>query len=208
MKLSNKFPTRQAYLNYYKRIRQLGDQPVAKISGLVSLTLFTVAFFGVFAIAPTFRTIAELNRQIEDSELVNSKLAQKAAALSKAEDTYLQLGNDLEKVDRLVPEGAEFERLAWQLNYLANTLGLTIGGGNFGEFLVKGVEAVDPKKDSVLTAEITLNGNFLAIKEFIKMVESMDRLVVVDQVSISSKRIARDVSTITSNLRLSAYYLP
>lgn len=196
------------YANYYKRFQQLSRRPEAKISGLISLTIFAVAFFGLFAILPTFKTIAQLSKEIEDVETVNSKLAKKILALDTAEQSYGQILEKLETVEAVLPEKAEFERLAWQLHWLANDKGLEVSGGNFGEFEV--IEQTPAASDELkeLAVEFTIRGSYGQIKDFIKELVRADRLITVNEAVIGSKRLKGDSGGISANLRLTAYYLP
>jgi len=196
------------YANYYKRFQQLSRKPEAKISGLISLTIFAVAFFGLFAILPTFKTIAQLSKEIEDAEIVNGKLAKKILALDTAEQSYGQILEKLETVEAVLPEKAEFERLAWQLHWLASDKGLEVSGGNFGEFEV--IEQKPGASDELkeLAVEFTVRGNYGQIKNFIKELLRIDRLITVNEAVISSKRLRGDSGGVSANLRFTAYYLP
>ncbi len=196
------------YANYYKRFQQLSKRPEAKISGLISLTIFAVAFFGLFAILPTFKTIAQLSKEIEDAETVNSKLAKKILALDTAEQSYGQILEKLETVEAVLPEKAGFERLAWQLHWLANDKDLEVSGGNFGEFEIIEQTAAASDELKELAVEFTIRGSYGQIKDFIKELTRMDRLITVNEVVIGSKRLKSDSGGISANLRLTAYYLP
>lgn len=198
---------KKSYLEQIKRVKQLSKKPTAKISGLISLTIFLMAFFGMFAILPTFRTIASLNREIKDAEIVNKKLTNKIGSLSKAEDLYLKASKKTSLINRVMPEQAEFERLAWQVEWLALNKGVEIINGNYNEFeLVSNkVETIlEPKE---LELELTINGNYPKIYDFIRAVTEIDRLISIKAVSINSKQL-RQGQAITANIKMTAYYLP
>ena len=118
--LMERLTVKKSYANYYKRFERMSKQPAARISGLVSLTIIVTVFFMFFAILPTFRTIATLNREIEDTELLETKLQKKILSLQKAEEVYIQTEKDLEIIAPVLPITQDFERLAWQVNWLPN----------------------------------------------------------------------------------------
>jgi len=196
------------YINYYKRVKQLGQKPGAKVSGLISLTILTVAFFGGFAIMPTFKTIAALTREIEDTESVNSRLAKKIVSLERAEDAYLGYTDSLELMNKVLPDNNEFEKAAWQINWLANEKNLRLITSNFGEFVIVGIES-DPESEIMeLVIEITVEGSYGQIKEFLKEIINVDRLIVVEKVSLNNKKVQNEDKAITANIKLKASFLP
>jgi len=199
---------RRSYSNYYKRFQQLAKKPQAKISGLISLTIFTVAFFGMFAILPTFKTIARLNKEIEDAESVNIKLAQKIKALDVVEELYAGTIKELKVVSEVLPEEAFFERLAWQIHWLAADKNLQISSGSFGEFFVIGEKIESDKEPLKLSIEVVVGGTYGQIKEFVEDLIKIDRLVTINEVSINSKKYKNVVGKIAATIKLTAHYLP
>jgi len=207
MTFLDKTMIKRNYANYYKRFQQLSKRPEAKVSGLISLTIFTVAFFGMFAILPTFKTIARLSREIEDAEMVNSKLAKKIQSLSKAEDVYSQILEELPMVDEVMPEKVEFERLAWQLHWLAQDKEVEISTGNFGAFTVIEQKSSQGEEMLELPIELAINGNYGQIREFLKDLTKIDRLITVNETGLNSKKFKNEPGKISANLKLTAYYL-
>lgn len=201
-----KFASKQEYLRFYQRFRQLSQKPGARLSGLVSLTIFTIAFFIMFAILPTLQTIAQLNRQIADAKLVDTKLQQKLTALNRAEAEYLKLTPNLNLINDVVPGKANFDRLAWQINWLVNNLNLQITGGSFGEFFLK--TTANDNQLTALPMELAVTGNYQQIKALVEQIVNLDRLITVDELAISNKKINLRNQAITASLKMTAYYLP
>ena len=81
MNLADKLTGRSSYHQYYSRLKMVIERPTTKVSGLGILTVFTVVGFTIFAILPTFKTIASLKREIEDAKTVEAKLQQKIYSL-------------------------------------------------------------------------------------------------------------------------------
>ena len=165
-----------------------------------------MAFFGLFAILPTFKTIAGLKREIEDGEVVNLKLQNKIKSLSKAEDLYLEASNNISLMNQVLPEKAEFERIAWQIEWLALNKGVEIANGNYNEFSLVDTIGKVPEIQS-MEIELTVNGSYPKIAEFISSITKIDRLISIRGVTISSKKL-RQGGVISANIKLMAYYLP
>jgi len=197
MNLADKLTGRDSYNQYYARLKLVIERPVTKISGLVILTIFTVVGFTVFAILPTFKTIASLKREIEDAKTVEAKLQQKIHSLNQAETLYAQVAPGLSSLNQVLPDQPEFERLAWQLHWLAGQNGVTITNGSFSEF-----------QTDFIPVALSIRGNYLAIKAFIADLNRLDRLIAVEEVTISSKNVRLGGAGLTANLKLKAFYLP
>lgn len=197
-----------AYSKYYQRLKEFSRQPKAKISGLISLTIFTTAFFGVFAIMPTFRTIAKLNKEIKDAQTVNNQLAKKIFSLEKAQEIYSQQVDNLPLIDKIIPAQVNFERLAWQLNWLIKETGLELVNSNFNEWLIVGPSEIKTQEASTLDLEITVRGEFNQIKALAAKLLKFDRLITIKQNTITSKKNKNTENKITANFKLTAYWQP
>ena len=211
--LIDKVTMRRNYDNYYKRFQQLSKKPVVKVSGLISLTIFTVAFFGMFAILPTFKTIVKLNRDIEDSEVINGKLAKKILSLEKAEEVFAENTNNIKKINQILPEEVMFERLAWQIAFIANKNQISITSEGFGKFdllessLITTTSTTDEKGELELIVELAVAGDYLQIKEFLEDLTNIDRLIAIGDVTITSKQSRNQTGLIVANIKLKAHYL-
>lgn len=202
----NRTKLKQDYLRSIQRFKQFGKRPESKVSGLISLTIFTVAFFGVFAIMPTFKTIASLQKEVEDIEQINQKLSQKIQALNKAEELYGQQVNNLPLVNSILPETAEFERFAWQVEWLALNTGVEFESGSFNKFPLINKEMSDGLQ--TIETELTIMGGYLNTKDFLEALTKIDRLVSISSLTISSKKIKQSAGMISTSIKLSASYLP
>lgn len=194
--------------SYYRRIKEFSRRPEAKISGLISLTIFSVAFFGIFAIMPTFKTIAQLNKEIQDATTINSQLAKKIFVLEKAQELYSpQIGN-LPLIDKILPSQVNFERLAWQLSWLIKEKNLELINANYDEFLIVGAgETKEPGPQSI-PVEITVKGSYSQIKELSAELQKFDRLITVQQTTITGKKNKNNENKIMASYKLAAYWLP
>lgn len=191
------------YDRYYQQIRVWGQQPKTKISGLISLTIFTVAFFLSMAILPTFKTIAGLKKEIKDQQEVEVKLTKKVAGLEIAEVNYTKVINDLKLINQVLPEKEELERLAWQIQWLANQKGVEINSGSFGEFNLVGQAGKSDQTE--LSTELTIKGGYQQIKAFLQSLTKIDRLITIKEVSFNKQKLQD--GELTASLKLAGFYL-
>ena len=208
MNLGEKLTGRTSYNQYYTRLKMVLERPAAKVSSLASLTIFTVVFFLSFAILPTFKTIASLKREITDAKTTEAKLQQKIQSLNQAETLYAQIAPNLEILNQVLPSDPEFERLAWQLNWLAISHQLTIVSGSFTEFPVTGAVEVKPNEANTIEVALSLKGSYPSLKAFIADLNQLDRLIAVEEAIITSKSVRTAEDALTTNLKLKAFYLP
>ncbi|MEA3355455.1 MAG: type 4a pilus biogenesis protein PilO [Patescibacteria group bacterium] len=206
MKFGSRLNTSRDYNKYIKRLQQLSLNPVAKVSGIISLTIFTVAFFGIFAILPTFKTVGSLSKEIKDIKEINQKLSLKIKALGSAEDIYSQVVNDLELVNKMLPETASFDRLVWQIEWLAMNTEIELSSANFGEFQIVGPEIIENDLGKI-EVELTLVGGYSQIKYFVKKLNRIDRLISINDVRIANKSFLKKDNDVSANIKFNAYYL-
>ncbi|MEK7622888.1 MAG: type 4a pilus biogenesis protein PilO [Patescibacteria group bacterium] len=194
--------------DYYRRLKEFSRQPEAKISGLISLTIFTVTFFGIFAIMPTFKTIAQLNKEIQDATTINNQLAKKVFVLESAQELYSQQIDNLPLIDKILPAQISFERLTWQLSWLIKEKGLELVNANYDEFLIVGASETKEPGPQSMPMEITVKGSFSQIKELTAALQKFDRLITLQQATITSKKNKNDDNKIMANFKLATYWLP
>lgn len=193
------------YDRYYQQLKILGQQPKIRISGLVTLTIFTVAFFLSMAILPTFKTIAGLKKEIKDQQEVEATLSKKMLGLQAAEVNYAKVINDLKLINQLLPEKEEFERLAWQIQWLANQKGVEINTGSFGEFNLAG--QADSPDQAELAVDLTIKGSYQQIRAFLQGLTKIDRLITINEVSFNKQNLQTG-GDLTASLSLAGFYLP
>lgn len=192
------------YDRYYQQIKTWGKQPKTQISGMITLSIFTVAFFLSMAILPTLKTIAGLKKEISDQQEVETKLAKKMAGLKTAEVNYTEVINDLKLINQVLPEKEELERLAWQIQWLARQTGVEINTGSFGEFNLAG-QAAKPDQTE-LSAELTIKGSYQQIRDFLQGLTKIDRLITVQEVNFNKQKLQD--GELTASLKLAGFYLP
>ncbi len=177
-------------LDYFKKVKtkiktwleSLSDEDQKKLISYIyiSLTLFTVSFFGFFAITPTLATITNLNKQYKDSALVHEALKKKLTNLSLLDFQYNQIQQDLVAVYSAIPKSAKIAYLTRQLEDIAVDSTLSVSKLSFGKVEIY----PNSKKDPIYSFTFTINiaGNQNNVNNFLSKVINFDRIVNIERV--------------------------
>jgi Tfp pilus assembly protein PilO len=191
------------YKRYFLKIRSLTDQPVAKISLALIAALLAVSFFALFAIKPTVTTIAKLVKEVKDAQTINEKLAKKVDSLYQAEKSYETIKNDLNYINMALPNKADFNQFCSEISYLIYNNNLFLFSSNFGNF-----DLINPNPNiTSLEFNISIAGNFTDIKNFLKDLENLTRLVKINSVSFTDKSEVRGAQ-VQADIRGEVFWLP
>lgn len=210
------------YKNYYLKVREISKEPLAKTSFVLIASLLTISFFGIFAIKPTFATIAVLLKEIKDKKKVNQQLGDKVAALNKAQNTYTLLAPKLERINVAMPKSPDFPRLEREIEYLTYKHDLLLASGGFEGFVVTGEKL--PEKDKknrsekeslqedqdgtveTISFNLVLAGEYNDLKDFLKDLELLDRIILVDATTFSKETDIKGAS-LQMMVKAKAFYL-
>lgn len=210
----NKSKFKQFSSSYVTGVKSFSSGPVAKVSIQLLLFLFMVSFFGFFALKPTIVTIVDLQSQIKLKKDVDLKLGQKVQALQKAQLSFAKVQSYLATIDKTLPPGADFTRFERELEYLAMKNNIILFDGRFGGFNVIG----NPKANSTKKAGSKLNyttldfnlgisGSYQNLKNFLRDLENLDRLVTIKDLSFS-KQTQTKGAELQIKLNAQTFYLP
>ncbi|MEK7166281.1 MAG: type 4a pilus biogenesis protein PilO [Patescibacteria group bacterium] len=214
------------YHRYYKNITPLFKNRSVQAYTMVILSLFTISFFGVFAIRPTLKTIATLQRQIIDKSFVDEKLEQKINMLIEAQEQYQRIEKELPVIYSLLPEKAEFPALLRQLEIVVIQNEATISGISFDSVILYGdtankqvaLVAVDentnesaPVQDNTISTplffNLIINGSYDRLVNLLEQLTRLDRLITIHSVELTSSGKEAQ-STLNLGVKSSSYYYP
>jgi len=208
MGLVNKTTLRQNYGDYYRRLQLITRRPEVKVSGLVSLTIFAIVFFSLLAILPTIKTIIALKKEIGEIESVNKQMQKKIMSLDKAQNIYMQIASDIVFVNEVLPDKINFEKLAWQIHWLASENGIKIISENFDGFPIKNDIEKEVKELKEVAIGLTINGKYENIRYFLRQLTRINRLISIEELTVNKKRLSQNLNTVNANISAKAYYLP
>jgi Tfp pilus assembly protein PilO len=220
---------------YYQNLKPLFKSPQFQGYAMVAMSLFTISFFGFFAIKPTLKTITVLNRQIMDKNTLNSQLDQKINNLILAQDEYKKIQNDLSFIFTLMPYDPQFPLLFRKLELLASQNGASISDIQFNPIIlyqndkpantVKSLETTTPetntqtpvpqktiitppKVTSSLSYTLAFAGEYQNLITLLDQLTKLDRLVTILSVHLVGGETANEKSKLNIVLKASSYYLP
>lgn len=211
------------YNRYLVRVAKTAQRTeVIVLSGL-TLSLFAIAFFGLFALKPTLITITGLWREIQEKKELDQRLKGKINDLQQAQQNYAQMSKSLYLLNEAVPSTPTISDLIYQLENAAVKSNLEFSTANFASLDFQGNQAAKPPIDSKagpgiseVQFDLTVKGNYDDIKKFLLSLEGLRRLLIIDSFlmsqNISEEERGQNKQEIISNslkltLRMRAFYL-
>lgn len=143
------------FSRYYTYIEPVVKSPKSQAYSMMILSLFAIAFFGVFAIRPTILTIISLQKEIEQATIINDKLAQKLKALTAAQDTLNRLGDKKNLLTQALPPTPNLALLLRFLEDAANSSSVKIQNLQMKTIILPGEEARSAQPTAMVLAETT-----------------------------------------------------
>lgn len=200
---------------YQLDLRRYYRIPSVQVSLGIVLSLFIVAFFLIFAIRPTFATIAKLYKEIEESQKTLTTLEAKVKSLNKANDLMTKITPLLEKVDSGIPTNeagtqdltASIEAMALQAG--VNVESVTVGGSLLNSTIAKPYTADKKGEVMELPYTIRVSGPFPNCMQMLQNMFRVARIASIDTVSISKEGTKKQVTTISTGMTIAgkAYYV-
>jgi Tfp pilus assembly protein PilO len=169
------------YREYLKLLPNM-QQETTRSFVVLALTFGALSFFGIFAINPTLSTIADLQKQLSDDQLVDQQLKTKIDNLSSLEQQYSQLGSNLTNIYAAVPQNADVPLLTAQVAALAQKHHLQITSFTIGEIEL----ATIPKNPKTQSFVFTLQalGQYKDMLNFTTELAKVNRIITVESMEI------------------------
>ncbi|HSV94942.1 MAG TPA: hypothetical protein VLH94_03165 [Spirochaetia bacterium] len=187
----------EKYFLYFKKIGLLYRRPEIRASIEVILSVFSVTVLIFAAIRPTLSNVAALQKKIEDQEIINKKADNKITQLYSAQNQLNTFGNSLQLFDEAIPDNFSYTDSAKRLEYLAKKNNIKIDsltfsgitlhdGGKVGDWVSKIMKL---NTNSTLSNQISfsINGKPQNVLSFLSEIENIDRLVMLNNVSLSKQ---------------------
>lgn len=183
------------------------EKPIAKASIELFLSIAAVLFFAVFAIRPTLITMSDLVKEIEDKRELDKKLGQKIAALSSAQAEYLKLEPRLGVLEVNIPTNPDVVETLKIIEKLASEQKITISSLNITDVPkdVMGEVAFEKLERRNLKFNVTVGGEFPAIRAFIGSLMASQRSFLIEKVTFTINDV-RGLKRLDANISLAAPY--
>lgn len=184
MQILNKNILKNKTLTKYFDVVNFKEERTQKFTTLV-LTLAALSILGLFAINPTLSTIVRLQKELEDSKLVDQRLTEKINNLTLLQQEYVRLENDLPVVYAAIPQTPEAPLLIAQIQSAAEKSNVILI--NTQTFQVEIEKPGIQKKYSAFSFSLTADGQYQNLLQFLSTITNMERVVSVDIISITEK---------------------
>jgi len=192
------------YRQYVSGVGTLYKKKKARVYTGIILSIFTIAFFGFFAIRPTLVTIGGLLKEIKDKKEVVTQMDQKIDNLNRAQTNYARIENDLDLVEESLPLDPDLPILIKQLESLARLSLVTIESLRFDKTNLQG--EIETEEGQATSFSLGLAGDYENLKEFLKSLDTLRRIISVESFGFSSK-IKEEVQLLRLSISAEANYL-
>lgn len=191
----------KTYADKYYKARDENERQKIIAYIYITISLFTLSFFGLFAIRPTIETIVNLNRQLKDNREVLTKIKQKQADLAKLTQDYEAMSSDIALIEKAIPNSPNIPYLSRQIETIALRSNVNLVSLDFG--------SIDPgeQKSGTLASfpiSISVEGNEIDVNVFIRELASMDRLLGFERFTTGRAR----KTAFGGIISMKGYYLP
>ena len=193
--LVNKIKLQGTRIPYYKIRKKLRSKHRHAYTMLI-LSLFTMSFFGFFALRPTLVTIASLDRQIKDSREMDERLTAKLNMLVQAQAEYEVVAPFLPKIRQAIPEHPEYTDLLVDIENIREAT-----GGAVSKF---GVSSVELKAETPGKVDLSVDaeGGYFSLEDLVNLLLGNERLLTVNSLDF----IAGEQDVLGLTLDVSAPY--
>lgn len=185
------------------------QQPVAKVSLELFLSIGLIIFFAVFAIRPTLATMSDLLKEIEDKKELESQLQQKLAALATVQRVYLNLEDQLYALDQALPNTPQVINSLKVIEKTASDLNLVITGLNLNEIPLEidESEKFDPSKLAPVDVPVgvTVRGTYPIIRQFVENLINYRRTYSIDTIVFNTQE-TRGSTTLEAKITINMPY--
>jgi Tfp pilus assembly protein PilO len=181
---------KEQYEKYLELLPDIKREKAQKYITIV-LTLITSIILGLFAINPTFSTIANLQKQINDNNFVEQKLQQKINDLSVLQQKYSNLQSDLPIINDAVPTTTQIPLFIAEAQSIAKDASLGLTGLQTSEVSLSGPSI---GKYASFDFTITANGSYQNMIDFVNRITNFQRVISLSNVSLSTANGALQLS--------------
>lgn len=173
------------YHRYFVKLKEATTRKEVRSFTYLTLSLFTIAFFGFFAIRPTLVIIASLTKEIKEKEAIEKKFQDKIASLIKAQEEYSTHQEKFSLIDQALPSSPEFPSLILPLEKEALNSSVQVQSFSIAKIEIFKREKVKAESNQALSFEFTLalSGDYQNLVNFLKNFDRLRRSVLIDKFS-------------------------
>jgi Tfp pilus assembly protein PilO len=184
------------YKEFFLNVLNLyNTKPNLRIYLELTLSIFTIIIFAIFAIKPTILTVIELNNEIKSKTALVQELNTKIKNLQTAGQILQTNASDLLYLEQALPDTAKPDNLVKQFEVLALESNVKIVGISSSDVIING-KSNDKKKSGdqssialnadELAFSISISGDYQSLINYLTKLESLRRPLKIDSIAINS----------------------
>lgn len=184
------------YKEFFLNVLNLyNTKPNLRIYLELTLSIFTIIIFAIFAIKPTILTVIELNNEIKSKTALVQELNTKIKNLQTAGQILQTNASDLLYLEQALPDTAKPDNLVKQFEILALESNVKIVGISSSDVIING-KSNDKKKSGdqnsialnadELAFSISISGDYQSLINYLTKLENLRRPLKIDSIAINS----------------------
>lgn len=199
------------YNRYFQKIKEAYSQRVEIRESLeILLSLLTISILVIFALRPTFNTIAELFAQLQSQQEVKKTLDEKITSLQRAQDLWAQETFRVSLIDDALPKNPTPQAFLRQVEGLTGKHSLSLKVFSAEDVLLVGkasdlqtAQKVVPAEDAqtfpntkLMSFSLNVAGPFVQVLNFLTEFENLRQQIIIENfaMSLSPSSEVKDVS--------------
>ena len=193
------------YSKYLAFMPDLKQERTKKFTTIV-LTLVASIILGLFAVSPTLSTIANLQKQIDDSTFVNQKLQEKINNLTTLQRKYADIQTDLPIITDAIPTSSQVPLLVAQIQTIAKNSNLKLNRFQTLEIDLSKAKVASKTSYSSFDFGLSAQGNYQQITDFLNGLVNFQRIITITNISISKQTSADNGNVLQLSINGTAFF--
>jgi len=195
-------------------------KPYAVVTLELLLTIGLTIFLALIIIKPTLQTMSGLSKEIAEKKELSQQLEKKSAALATAQAAYFAsqeklalLENAIPSQDTLIADLKTIERMAGENSVIVTSLGVQGMRIQPSATIATNSATISQSKDEDnqlndrLPLSLSVEGDYLSIRDFVDRLITYRRLFVVKSVAFSIKK-QQAAQALSASLIIETPYAP
>lgn len=196
-----------------RELEKFYEQPVARVSFELVMSIVAVMFFAVFALRPTLNTMSSLLNEIEEKEEVDAALTRKISALATAQNEYLTFGDRFGILEEAIHTNMSLEVALIYMEYLVSRENLSLAGLQIREFPLVLTAPTEPGQELRLrnreiqpyAFQVSFRGDYANVIRFFQAIESVKPLFSVQEFAFTVQQNRDDTRTLSTTATIIMY---
>lgn len=161
------------------------------VSVLVAVVI--IALWWVFAFSPARSEASKVAADVDTAKAESRTLETQNKQLEDLKAHAPQIEAERDRLRNAVPEDAQLASFIQQANQIATATGVKWAS-------VSPTEPAPTGTSGTIALSISVSGDYYQVLDYINQLEGMPRLVVVDQISLTSATDVNGAATVTASL--------